>query len=403
MEKACYMAAELALHDSRLLFTTALDQWCRLVSSAVVSDVVAAVPDLADCRAALDSRGGDEDARKRRACCVLLTTCAFRSRSVSASPFSSADGDRCRTDEAQVAAASAAMSRAFPVVPPLSQEARGMLGRLWVLCKSRRTSLASRTLKEAVAAKRSEPVVSFSKLPADGLPGLNVVSPVNRGDVVWYAWRLCLLLCGGEGDRLRFVRGALACYVHDYKKKDRVIRSPLLEAALHVATDGLGSFEKSHKPRPDVDALLSKLVQNIDIVFEDIVAPLTAAGRAKQVDEPLPSPVLPPAHEIPSPLPPSSVADDDASSPPQRQSSPPASFDEKMRCLFTVFYVDHARQRRMDAKRVACRMRELRHNGGHFPTRNVAGGHFLSSSSVPTSFSCVIRDESPTSPSSAKS
>jgi len=388
IERACYMAAELELHDPKLLFGTALNHWCRVVVAtssslpSMLGDVVAAVPALADCRAALmtmparNPEEGEERRRRRReACCILLTTCAFPSRSFAHAEEKGSGGIGSRHMASQVIAASAAMSRAFPVVPPLCQEARELLARLWVLCKNRLTSQASETLKGAVTRhdtkvekKKKNTELEFPRLSIEDLPGLATVTPANRGDVVWYVWRLCLLLCGEDADRKRFVRGALACYIHDYKKKDRNVRFPLLDTSLHVAASGLETFSASRRPRPDVDALLTKLFRNIHVVFEEMEPAPTEGGTAPT--ETLPeSPPRPPKQDDDQHRDSSSVA----VVPSENPQKDPAPFDEKMRCLYTLFYVDPVRRRRMEARRMVSVIRWSRN--GDVNAKSVVGAH----------------------------
>jgi hypothetical protein len=161
--------------------------------------------------------------------------------------------------------------RAFLPVE-LTGECLKMLLAVYDACSKANTAYCISLVEFCV--KRVQSCVNFSRLD---LPEIRTVPAKQRNDIVWYLWRLCLLIT--DGDRKRFVSHALHLYQFEYRKPYRLTRLTLLLAAYEVAIEGCDIVTT-----PDADAhgsgserkrllqkTAKKALDGIQIVYDDII------------------------------------------------------------------------------------------------------------------------------------
>lgn len=169
----------------------------------------------------------------------------------------------------------------FPTTIP--REYTKLLRFLYELCAHFRTPACLESV--ACVVKATDVLETVNEPHRIDFPEISAVPPKQREDIVWYLWRLCLLVT--EGSRKRFSTGALQAYQTGYKKgKRREVRMPLLLMSFEVALEGLGprtggeSDEVCHSDAVFLEKICTnteKAEKAIDFVYEDILKPVVSA------------------------------------------------------------------------------------------------------------------------------
>lgn len=102
-------------------------------------------------------------------------------------------------------------------------------------------------------------------------PEIKNVTARQREDVVWYLWRLCMLIT--DSDRHDFTKDALFLFQLGYKKTVRGTRLPLLFSAFEMAVEGGPPRHRLAKIKQfakECDSIVRLACDNIHVIYEDI-------------------------------------------------------------------------------------------------------------------------------------
>lgn len=116
-------------------------------------------------------------------------------------------------------------------------------------------------------------------------PEISAVSAKQRADVVWYLWRLCLLIT--DSDRRAFVEASLELFRLGYRKQARKPRLPLLLASFEIAVEGvsLDDGQAALLRHSRMEKATRLACMSIHVVYDDILASASVVENRRKEEE----------------------------------------------------------------------------------------------------------------------